>query len=152
MSFVSSKWAGDVCENLVAQYLISLDDTVSVEKAQWKFYDWDLKRTTKDKEETYEIKSDRKSEYTNNFCIEFMNTKHNELSGIFRSQADYVVYYAWKKWRKANRVELILKILSEKKHDVRDGWDENSRMYIFPVDRIWEFFSETLDIPEIAEN
>jgi hypothetical protein len=50
-----------------------------------------------------------------------MNTKQNELSGIFKSQAEYVIYYADKKWWKANRIELILKLLSEKKHDVRDG-------------------------------
>lgn len=149
MNFVESKEAGDLCEKMVAQYLIALDDTIGLERSQWRFYEWDIIRYLKDKQETYEVKSDRKSEHTWNFCIEFMNTKQNELSGIFKSQAEYVIYYADKKWWKANRIELILKLLSEKKHDVRDGWNENSRMYIFPVDRLPDFFTETLDIPTI---
>ena len=78
-----------------------------------------------------------------------MNTKSWWASGIFKSKADYVVYYVNKQWRKVKREDLIVKILNEKEYDIRDGWDDNSRMYIFPVTRLWEFFTETIDIPTL---
>jgi hypothetical protein len=34
MNFVESKEAGDLCEKMVAQYLIALDDTIGLERSQ----------------------------------------------------------------------------------------------------------------------
>ena len=89
MSFVKCLQLGKECEKTFMRYLIDYPGMISIEFAQWKFKDWDIKMTTKDKEITYEVKSDRKSEETWNCCIECMYK--DEPSWVYASKADYIV-------------------------------------------------------------
>ncbi len=150
--FVKSFQAWTACEKCFMRYLTSYPNVISVEQAKGRHPDWDIKMTYEDdgvtKEATYEIKSDRKSEHTWNFCIEYYNIKKGWPSGISTSKADYYVYYADKKRWIAKRPELLVKLIGQCFTDIRDGGNDNSRMIILPVSELPNYFEE---IPEIGE-
>ena len=106
---------------------ILLDNTkefrvVSLEFAQGKFKDWDIKiDCVPDWILTYEIKSDTMADKTGNFVIEFRGSKWN-ASGIYTSKADYIVYYVKWEWWVQERGELILRLINTEKEEVK-GWD-----------------------------
>lgn len=155
--FLKSFLSGSKCEQIFMRYLSSYPWVVSIERAKGKFYDWDIKMTYMDEdgtehETTYEIKSDRKSEWTHNFCIEFYNTKLEKPSWIIASKADWYVYYADKKRWMWKREDILAKLMWEESRDIRDGWNDNSRMFVFPVDRLPDFFQEVPNLNEMPED
>lgn len=143
------------CEKCFMRYLASYPGLISLEQPRWRFSDWDIKMTyEKDgvaKEATYEVKSDRLSEQTHNFCIEYYNTKQGWPSGIATSKADYYVYYADSKWRIAKRPELLVKLIWQCFTDIRDGGNDNSRMIILPVSELPNYFEQIEEWTEIPE-
>jgi len=145
--FPKSRQAWSKCEDIFAEYLSTYPGLISLERAPKKgFPDWDIKITYekdgKIKEASYEIKSDRKSEYSGNFCLEYYNIKKGWPSGICTSKADYYVYFAWGKRWIARRDELLVKLISECHWDIRDWGNDNSRMLIKPMTEIENYFSE----------
>jgi len=70
MGFVKDLKAGKSAEILFAKYLMDFPKLTSLELAQGKNKDWDIKITTTEKEITYEIKMDIASEETGNIAIE----------------------------------------------------------------------------------
>lgn len=148
-----SRWTK--CEKCFMRYLTSYPGVISIEQSHGHFPDWDIKMTYENdwkiKEATYEVKSDRLSEQTWNFCIEYYNTKKGWPSGITTSKADYYVYYADGKWWIAKRPELLVKLIWQCFTDIRDGGNDNSRMIILPVGQLPEYFEELPEITEIPE-
>lgn len=142
------------------KYLSDYEWLITLEQSNGRFPDWDIKmtyakhyETVEDeiKTATYEVKSDRLSEQSGNFCIEFYNTKQEKPSGIVSSKADYYVYFADGKWRIAKRDELLVKLIQEQNKDIRDGGNNNSRMVILPVEKLPEYFQEIPELTEIPE-
>lgn len=147
--FSKSKVAWDACEDCFIRYLNSLPDTEVIEQAHGKHPDWDVKAMIKWKEVTFEVKSDRKSEHSHNFCIEFYNIKSETPSWICTSKADYYVYYSDMKWRMTKRPDLIHKLIIWKFDDIRDGWNNNSRMIILPKEQLPDYFTEITGLTEV---
>ena len=93
------------------------------------FKDRDVKLTIWDREITYEVKRDYKSQETWNIALEVRC--NNEPSWILASKADYIVYclsddefYYQKRW------ELLYRVIDIKKYKAV-WWDgERSEMYI----------------------
>lgn len=124
MTFTKDLAIGRSAEKEFAKVL--LDNTeefrvVSLEFAQGKFKDWDIKiDCIPDWILTYEIKSDTMADKTGNFVIEFRGSKWN-ASGIYASKADYIVYYIKWEWRIQERGELILRLINTEKEEVKGG-------------------------------
>jgi len=155
MSFVKSLTRWKAAERIFARYLNDYEWVISVEQSKWRFYDWDIKLTYEKnwvtKEVTYEVKCDRKSEETGNFCIEYFNTRKQEPSGISTSKADYYVYFADSKRWIAKRSELLVNLIWNNLTDLRDWGNNNSKMVILPVKFLSEWFEELTDLTEIPE-
>lgn len=147
MSFVKCLKLWKEVEKVFMKYLIDYPEMVSVEFSKWRCKDYDIKLTTKKKEITYEVKSDRRSEETGRCCIEYMyNWKP---SGIFASKADYIVYYCNKKWWIQERGVLLCR-LSEMDKEKRTGWDYWwSNLFLFPVEKLPELFENIPELPEL---
>lgn len=148
MTFVKSLQLWKEAEKVFMKYLIDYPWMVSVEFSRWKCKDYDIKLTTKDKEITYEVKSDRRSEETGNCCIEY-KYKWN-ASWIFASKADYIVYYCNRKWRIQERGKLLWSI-AEMDKEIKTGWDNyRSKLFIFSVDKLPELFENIPELPELT--
>lgn len=147
--FNKSKVAWDACENCFIRYLNSQPNTEVIEQAHGRHPDWDIKALRNWKVVTFEVKSDRKSEHSKNFCIEFYNPKSEKPSWICTSKADYYVYYSdMKRWI-ASRPELICKLILWTFEDIRDGWNYNSRMIILPKGQLPDYFTEIVGFTEV---
>lgn len=148
MSFVESNILWKEAENALLHYLIDNNDIISLEVAQWKFKDWDIKMTTKEWVTTYEVKSDRRSEESWNLCIEYMY--NGKSSGIYSSKADYVVYYCNKQWRIQDRWLLLWKINDVEKEIKKWGDGNLSRLFLFKVDKLPELFKKMEWLPTLT--
>lgn len=148
MSFVVSLKLWKEVEKVFMRYLVDYPWMVSLEFSQGKCKDYDIKMTTKDKEITYEVKSDRRSEETGNCCIEYMYKW--QASWIFASKADYIVYYCNKKWWIQERW-LLIALLMDLEKEIKNGGDgKRSRLFLFSVDKLPELFEEIPELPEMA--
>lgn len=138
--FVKDLIIGQEAEKLFMKYLVDYPHMVSLSFSQGKCTDYDIKMITKDKEITYEVKSDTMADKTGNFVIEFRFKW--EASGIYESKADFVVYYIMWEWRIQKRSELILRLWEVEKEIKRwwDGW--NSELYIIKVEKLPELFEK----------
>lgn len=98
-----------------------------------KFYDWDIMANNI----TYEVKTDRYTSRTGNFCIEFRC--NNNPSGISTSKADYYAYYVTPNLKGA-KDELYLiptndlkQIIKNNNFQVRNlGDNKKSECYLIP--------------------
>lgn len=71
---------------------LSLDEYDDIEFApKYKFSDYDIKIKKGATEVKYEIKTDRKTKFTGNFCIEY--ECYNKPSGISTTKSDYYGYF-----------------------------------------------------------
>lgn len=91
MSFKKDLKFGKIYEKKALEYL-EFDD---VEIPQGKFSKYDFKIIKGGNTETYEIKADRCSYYSNNMCIEYEQKKYGKIckTGISLSKADYYMYF-----------------------------------------------------------
>ena len=117
MSFVKDLAIWEKAQIEFAKILLETEKIISLEFAQWKFSDWDIKIKTPDWEKTYEIKTDTMAESTGNYVIEYM-FKWNP-SWIFTSKADYIVYQVKWERRVASRGALILWLINMEKRDTK---------------------------------
>ena len=125
---------------------VLLDNTkefrvISLEFAQWKFKDWDIKiDCVPDWILTYEVKSDTMADKTGNFVIEY-RFKWNP-SWIFVSKADYIVYYIkWERWIQ-ERWELILRLMNTEKRETK-WWDGYySSLWVISCDKLPDLFNK----------
>lgn len=138
MWFVKDLKVWQEAEKQFARYLIDYPKLVSIEFAQWKFKEWDIKMTTQDKEITYEIKNDTQWWETWNVAIEFRYKW--EASGIYESKADFIVYHVADKWWIQKRAELILRLCEVEKRVVKwwDWWQ--SELYLIKLDEMPNLF------------
>jgi hypothetical protein len=92
--------SGKIGEQLWANYLEGRGWSVTY-APDMRFYDWDIKANSEERELTFEVKYDskaywwaerRKTPNQPNLYIEFHNTKKKAPSGIYMSKADYYVY------------------------------------------------------------
>lgn len=113
---------------------------VSLEFAQGKFKDWDIKiDCIPDWIVTYEVKSDTMAETTGNFVIE-TRFKWNP-SWIFTSKADIIVYYIKWQWWVQERGELILRLMNTEKRETK-WWDWfNSTLWVISCDKLPDLFN-----------
>lgn len=139
MSFVKdlSDWIKAQIE--FAKVLLDTEKIISLEFAQWRFTDWDIKINTPGGEKTYEIKSDRQAEQTGNYVIE-TRFKWNP-SWIFTSKADIIVYYIKWQWWVQERGELILRLMNTEKRETK-WWDWfNSTLWVISCDKLPNLFN-----------
>lgn len=144
MSFISDLKVWEDAQIEFAKLL--LDNTeefrvVSLEFAQGKFKDWDIKiDCIPDWILTYEIKTDTMAPQTGNFVIEY---KYKwSTSWIFTSKADYIVYNVkWERWIQ-ERWELILRLMNTEKRETKgwDGW--NSSLRVISCDKLPLLFNK----------
>ena len=149
MNFVKCLQLGKECEKTFMRYLVDYPGMISIELAQWKFKDWDIKMKTKDKEITYEVKSDRKSEDTWNCCIECMYK--GEPSWVYASKADYIVYYTWKKWWMQERWKLLILLNNIEKEVVSGGDGNRSELYLIKLELLPQLFEEIPELPILQQ-
>ena len=141
MSFVSDLKIWEEAQFEFAKQLLSSKQKriVSIEFAQWKFKDWDIKTNSiPNWEETYEVKSDTMAPQTGNFVIE---TRFKwKPSGIYTSKADFIVYFVKWEWRIQERGELILRLLKTEKKETKwwDWW--NSDLYVIKCEELPNLF------------
>lgn len=107
-------------------------DVSKIEFSQWQFPDWDLKATIKKNwqeiERTYEVKDDKVSSISWNVWFEF---RYNwKPSWIFTSKADIIVYHINDSFYYEDRDELIIKLCSLPKTEVKWGDNDKSDMYL----------------------
>jgi len=127
---------GHKYESELATYLKPYYKNINVIKEKCKYYDI-ICYTENDKEETYEVKSDRISFKTGNIAIEYKCS--NKDSGIMVTKANFYAYYIIK-----NETEFDLYIIptEEIKNKINskdykrtlkggDGW--KSEMYLFDL-------------------
>jgi len=148
MSFVKCLQIGKEIEKVFMKYLVDYPGMVSLEFSKWRCKDYDIKMVTKDKEITYEVKSDRRSEETGNVCLE--RTYKWEDSWIYWSKADYIVYYSDKKWRIQKRDKLIEWIEKNPPSEVNGGDGKWCTLYLYPVEKLPEMFEQIPELPEMA--
>ena len=123
-----------------AKILLDIEKVTSIEFAQWRFPDWDIKIKTPDWEKAYEVKSDRQAEQTGNYVVEY-SYKWNP-SWIFTSKADYIVYYVKWEWWVAERGKLILWLMETEKRSTKwgDGWA--SSLWVLSCDTLPNLFNK----------
>lgn len=148
MQFVKSLKIGKEAEKVFMKYLVDYPDMVSLEFSKWRCKDYDIKMVTKDKEITYEVKSDRRSEETGNCCIECKYKWQD--SWIYWSKADYIVYYSDKKRRIQEREALIQWIKDNPPQETHWGDGGWSKLYLYPVERLPEMFLQIPELPELT--
>lgn len=125
---------------------VLLDNTkefrvISLEFAQWKFKDWDIKiDCVPDWILTYEVKSDTMAKDTGNFVIE-TRFKWNP-SWIFTSKADYIVYFIKWEWRVQERWELILRLMDVEKRETKGGDWRQSTLRVISCDKLPDLFTK----------
>lgn len=144
MSFISDLKVWEDAQREFAKLL--LDNTkefrvVSLEFAQGKFKDWDIKiDCIPDWILTYEVKTDTMASQTGNFVIEYMYKW--EPSWIFTSKADYIVYNVkWERWIQ-EKWELILRLMNTEKRETK-GWDgRNSSLRVISCDKLPLLFNK----------
>ena len=145
MTFTNDLAIGRRAEKEFAKVL--LDNTeefrvVSLEFAQGKFKDWDIKiDCIPDWILTYEIKSDTMADKTWNFVIEFRGNKWN-ASWIYASKADYIVYYVKWEWWIQERGELILRLINTEKEEVMGGDGKLTSMWKIKCTELPNLFSK----------
>ncbi len=99
----------DRIEKLFMNMLYERNPWCSVEQTQWFFKDYDLKLTkTNGDIITFEVKYDRMCDTTGNVAIE--RTYDGRKSWIYRSTADYIIYYLCGEFRSIKRRTLIWKL------------------------------------------
>lgn len=116
-------------ENLFAELLLERNPGSVIEQPLGCFKDYDLK-LTKDNNEviSFEVKYDRKCDVTGNVAIEKLYDWRE--SGIFRSTADFIIYFLGGDFRCIKREELKTKVLWYKEVT---WWDWlKSELYLVP--------------------
>jgi predicted AAA+ superfamily ATPase len=127
---------GNSYENVLASYLMPFYKNINVIKEKCKYYDI-ICYTEDDKEESYEVKSDRLSIKTGNIAIEYKSRKKD--SGILITKANFYAYYIIK-----NETEYDLYIIpteeiknkinsKEYKRTIKGGDNWSSEMYLFDL-------------------
>lgn len=92
------------------------------------------------KESTFEIKSDDKSQDTWNICIEYMC--NNKPSWIYASKADYIVYQIWGEFYMKSRPELLINLNFVEKKSV-NWWDwDRAKMYLINKNKLNLLFTK----------
>lgn len=136
MSFASSLIVWEKAQKEFAKILLDKEKIISLEFAQGKFSDWDIKICTTEWEKTYEIKSDTMAQDTWNYVIE--SRFKWKPSWIFNSKSDYIVYCVkWERWIQ-ERWELILRLMNAEKRETKWGdWWQST---------LWILKCETLPI------
>ena len=143
MSFVSDLAIWEDAQKEFAKVLLDSKEkrVISIEFAQGKFKDWDIKTNSiPNWEETYEVKSDTMADKTGNFVIE---THFKWIpSWIFVSKADYIVYYIkWERWIQ-ERWELILRLMNTEKRETK-WWDwRQSTLRVLSCDTLPSLFDK----------
>lgn len=104
-----------------------------------KFYDRDVKITAGEKETTYEVKQDFKSQYTNNIALEY--ECRGEPSWISTSKSDYIVVCP-KEWEFyfQKRPALLAKLMEAGLKGVPGGDKMASKMFLIGKEHLWEYF------------
>lgn len=150
MGFAKDLAVGHQAERVFARYLIDYPKLISIEFAQWKFKDYDIKMTYGDnKVATYEIKRDMQAQDTGNVALEIRYKW--DASWIYTSKADYIVYYAAWKWYCQTRWELILRLEKANKRIVK-GWDWwQSELMLVKLEDMDKIF-EVLNLKEIPND
>lgn len=141
MSFANALKIGEDAQVEFAKVLLKNKKIISLEMAQWKFKDWDIKiNSIPDWEETYEVKFDTMAPTTGNFVIE---TRCSWIaSGIYASKADYIVYNVKWEWRCQERWELILRLIDTEKR-LTKGWDwYRAEMYVIKCEELPNLFDK----------
>ena len=138
MWFAKDLKYGQSQEQIFARYLLDYPDCVSIEFAQWKFKDYDIKLTTKDKTITYEVKADTMAPQTWNFVIE---TRYKWVpSGIYASKADYIAYCVKDEWYLQSRGELVLRLINTPKRITKWGDKRQSELYVIKCEELDNLF------------
>lgn len=141
MAFTNDLAIGRKAEKEFAKVLLDTKQIISLEFAQGKFKDWDIKTNEiPEWEVTYEIKSDTMAEDTGNYVIEYMFKW--KPSWIYTSKADYIVYYVKWEWWIAERGALILGLMNTEKRETKgwDGW--NSSLRVISCDKLPDLFNK----------
>ena len=143
MTFASDLKIWENAQLEFAKVLLGSDEKriVSLEIAQWKFKDWDIKTNSiPNWEETYEIKFDTMAKDTGNFVIE---TRCSWIaSGIYRSKADYIVYNVKWERRIQERGELILRLINTEKRITKWGDWYRAEMYVIKCTELPNLFTK----------
>ena len=107
-------------------------DVTDIMFSQWKFPEWDVKacfnKNGQQERKTFEVKYDKKSDETGNVWFEYMCNWHP--SGIFKSQADYIVYKVWWEFYYCDRLKLLIELSKCLKQDVYGGDRDMSQMFL----------------------
>lgn len=138
--FVDDLAIGEACQIEFAKVLLDTKKIIKLEIAQWNFKFRDIKITTPEWEETYEIKKDLKAKDTGNYVIETRASW--KASGIFTSTADYIVYNVKWEWWCQSRWELILKLADVDKRLTRWGDWWRAEMYVLKCDTLPILFNK----------
>ena len=111
-------------------------DVVDIQFSQWEFPWRDIKATFnicgKLVEKKYEVKEDRQADTTWNVWIEYMYKW--QPSGIYTSEANYIVYKIWDKFYYADRLRFIIELNKIVKQDVVWWDDDNVQMWLVKRD------------------
>ena len=112
-----------------------------------KFKEYDIEIYKYGKTKYYEVKSDRFTHKTGNFCIEY-ECNSNE-SGITSTTSDYYVYYVIKPNNEhdiyvipTRKIRRLIK-KQEYKKDISGGDGYRSRFYLFDKDKFEEYLKVT---------
>lgn len=144
MSFASDLAIWEEAQKEFAKVLLdSTNDlkVISLEFAQGKFPDWDIKiNCVPYWELTYEIKSDTMAPQTGNFVIEYRFKW--KPSWIYKSKSDYIVYYVKWEWRIQERAELMLRLIDTEKRSVKWGDNRNSSLRVISCDKLPDLFTK----------
>ena len=108
------------------------------------FKDRDVKilynKNWQQRESTFEIKSDDKSEETWNICFEYMCNE--QPSWIYASKADCIVYQIWWEFYWKNRARLLIDLNNIEKKSVV-WWDWNrAKMYLIDKSKFTNLFTK----------
>lgn len=108
------------------------------------FKDRDIKmlyyKDWEQKESTFEIKSDDKSQETWNICFEYMCNWRP--SWIYASKADYIVYQVWWEFYMKPRAELLINLNFVEKKSVK-WWDwDRAKMYLIDKNKLNVLFTK----------
>ena len=136
MKFMDDLKFGESYQSKFLEYLRANYDVVNSWMPVGKFKDFDLKIEYKDKTVLYEVKSDRWTRKTGNFCIEY--ECNGQLSGVSSTKADFYVYYVVGVTDDLYIIPIqdLKKMIGEKKyHSIKSGGDRGmSQFYLINKD------------------
>jgi hypothetical protein len=144
MPFEDDLKFGNIYESLLLNYIPDDFDEIEMSPNDKKFKPWDLRVSKQNYVCKYEVKADRWTNKTGNFCIEY--ECFNQASGIATTEADVWAYFVVKSNTDQDcyliPVKYIKSLIEEGSYKKMIGGDkQRSKFFLIPKSKFSSFLT-----------